>query len=652
MTGYGYVGEILDVDLSTNKVNKLAIGDYAVRFLGGRGIAAKLYWDNTPPQTAAYDPENRLVFITGPIAGFMGFSGCRWQICGKSPEMEPEAFSYANLGGSWGSWLKYAGFDGIAVSGQADGPVYILITDGKPEIRDASHLWGKTTVETEDILHSELGKDTRVLSIGPAGENRVTFATLLASENASGSSGFGGVMGAKNLKAIVVKADNRKRPTAAEPERVRELGALVRRMRIRNFEDYGHFLPGRMKLTSCYGCISGCTRFIYRAENGRQYKSFCQAAGVYMGQAMKYYGMEKGAEANRLAGRLCDEYGLDTAILSSILGWLAQCHQSGILNDAETGIPISRMGSIEFIETLVRKISNREGFGDILAGGVLRAARHIGRGSGELRSASTLSRSGESYEYDPRLMLANALSYATEPRRAVHLHHATNLPLNRWINWTDNKWKDAFLTTDVLRDIAEKYWGGVDACDFSTYKGKARASKQIQDYAYLKESLILCDLAWPIYQVRDIEPTIGFCTLESMIVKAITGRETDEQELITTGEKIYNLQRAILMREGWGGRQGDTLPDFLFTDPMQFVFFTRDCLAAGKDGERISLKGTVIDRASFEKLKDEYYALRGWDVVSGLQTKAKLAELKLGDVADELQRRGLLNMESGYINNP
>jgi aldehyde:ferredoxin oxidoreductase len=641
MAVYGYAGEILDIDLSNNKINRLATTDYTERFLGGRGIAARLYWDKIRPGAKAYDADNCLAIMTGPVAGFMGFSGCRWQVCGKSPEMEPEAFSYANLGGSWGAWLKYAGFDGIAVSGKAERPVYILVTDGIPEIKDASHLWGKTTVETEAVFHAEMGKDVRVLSIGPAGENRVTFATLLASENASGASGFGGVLGAKNLKAIVVKADNRKKPVAAEPERVKDLAALVRRLRITNFEDYGHFLPGTMKLTSCYGCISGCTRSIYRADNGRIYKSFCQAAGVYMGPAMKYYGMEKGAEANRLAGRLCDEYGIDTAVLSSMLGWLEQCYKAGILSDTETGMPLSKMGSVEFIDTLIKKMSRREGFGDILAQGVLRATKHIGKGAEQLRSAYTLSKSGESYEYDPRMMLTNALSYATEPRRAVYLHHATNLPLNRWVNWTENKWKDAFLSTEVLHNIAETYWGGIDAGNFITYKGKALASKQIQDYAYLKESLVLCDLAWPIYQVRDIDKSLGFCTVENRMVNAITGRGTDERELALTGERIYNLQRAILTREGWGGRSGDTLPEFLFTEPIQFVFFDRNCYVAGKDGERISLKGAVIDRAGFEKLKDEFYTLRGWDVSTGFQTAAKLNELGLGDVAEDLKGRGL-----------
>jgi aldehyde:ferredoxin oxidoreductase len=641
MTNYGYAGKILKIDLSTGRIDRLATGDYADLFLGGRGIAARIYWDETKPETGAYSAGNYLVFITGPLAGFMGFSGCRWQVCGRSPEMEPEAFSYANFGGSWGAYLKYAGYDGLAVTGQADKPVYIVINEGDAAIKDASYLWGKTTVETENILREELGQDTRVMSIGPAAESRVTFATILASENASGSSGFGGVMGAKKLKAVAVKADNRHRPPAADPEKVRELAALVRRMRTKNFEDYGHILPGKMKLTSCYGCISGCTRFIYKAENGHTFKSFCAASGVYMGPAMKYYGPEKGAEASLLAGRLCDKFGLDTITLSPLINWLDQCYQAGILSDKETGLPLSRIGSVEFIETLVRQLCLREGFGDILAQGVIRAAKYVGRGSEQLLSVKSLSRSGEGYEYDPRLMLANAISYATEPRRAVHIHHAVVLPLSRWFNWTEQKWKDAFLNTDILRDIAEKYWGGPDAFDFSTYRGKALAAMHIQNYGYLKESLILCDLAWPIYQVQDIDKNLGMGTLESRIVSAITGRQIDEAELLKTGERIYNLQRAILNRQGWGGRLGDTLPDFLFTEPVKGAFFDPGGLAPGKGGQIISRKGAVIDREQFEKLKDEYYTLRGWDVKTGFQTRAKLLELKLGDVADDLGKRGL-----------
>ncbi len=636
----GYAGKILDVDLSNNRLTELPTTNYAGRFIGGRGTAAKLYWDKTPPRTAAFDPANCLVVMTGPVAGFMGFSGCRWQVCARSSEMEPEAFSYANLGGSWGAWLKYGGFDGLVITGKADKPVYLLVTDNKLEIKSAVHLWGKTTIATENTLHAEYGRDARILCIGPAGENRVTFATMLAADNASGAGGLGAVMGAKNLKAIVIRIENRKRPSAAAPDKVSGLATLVREMRLKNFEDYGHFLPGNMKLTSCYGCISGCTRFIYRSAGGRIYKSFCQAGGVYIGPAMRYYGPEKGAEANRLAGRLCDEYGIDTAVLASMLGWLSECFQKGIVTEKDTGLPLSKIGSIEFIETLMYQLCYRQGFGDLLANGVLRAARQIGKGAGTLRTAA-LSRSGESFEYDPRLMLANAIFYATEPRRAVHLHHAVNLVLNRWVNWTENKWPDAFLDTAVLQDIATRYWGSPTAADFSTYEGKALAARRIQDYAYLKESLVLCDLAWPIYQVKDIDNSIDCLTLESRLVHAITGRDTDEQELFTAGERIYNLQRAILIRDGWGGRQDDTLPEFLFSEPLSGVFFDRQCRAAGQDGVLISLKGTTLDHNRFNQLMNEYYTIRNWDVATGLPTTTRLRTLDLPEIAADLHARGL-----------
>jgi aldehyde:ferredoxin oxidoreductase len=149
LTEYGYTGEILKIDLSNRSVSKLATAQYADRFLGGRGIAAKIYWDFVSPLTKAFDPENCLIFITGPVAGFTRFAGSRWQICGKSPQMRPETFSFANLGGNWGVWLKYAGYDGLIVTGKAERPVYLYIEDDdKVEFRDASHLWGKTNMET------------------------------------------------------------------------------------------------------------------------------------------------------------------------------------------------------------------------------------------------------------------------------------------------------------------------------------------------------------------------------------------------------------------------------------------------------------------------------------------------------------------------
>ena len=206
MAEYGYAGEILKVNLSTRKITREATSDYSARFLGGRGFAAKLYWNMVPADARALEPKNCLICATGPTTGFFGIAGCRWQICGKSPAHEPEAFSYANLGGKWGPALKSAGFDALAVQGKADRPVYLYVHGGVAEIRDASFLWGQSTFDTIDSIRLELGQEASVVTIGPAGEHQVVFATTLADEGASGGSGFGAVMGSKNLKAIAVAA--------------------------------------------------------------------------------------------------------------------------------------------------------------------------------------------------------------------------------------------------------------------------------------------------------------------------------------------------------------------------------------------------------------------------------------------------------------
>jgi aldehyde:ferredoxin oxidoreductase len=640
MSAPGYAGRILRIDLSRGTVTELETDGYSGRFLGGRGIAAKIYWDETAPGVKALGPENCLVFITGPVAGFTRFSGCRWQICGKSPQMHPESFSYANLGGSWGAWLKYAGYDGLVVTGKAERPTYISIENDKVQIKDASYLWGKTAVETQYLLRAQLGREAKVLSIGPAGENLVSFASILAAENASGSSGFGSVMGSKKLKAIAVISRDKKRPLPADPAALKTLAEKVYRLRTQNFEDYGHILPLKTRFTACYGCISGCTRGSYEGENGKQFKVFCQAGNVYLGPAMKYNG-DRGEEVNRLAERLCDENGLDTGVMSPIISWLDRCYEAGVLNDRDTGLPLSRIGSVEFVETLVRKICGRNGFGDILAQGILEAAEYVGSESQTLLNSLIMSRSGETRDHDPRLMPVNALLCAMEPRKPLQMVHATSLPLARWLNWKKG-WKDAFFSTEILQHLAKGYWGSPEAGDFSTYAGKALAAKRIQDYGYVKESLILCDLAWPIYQVNSPDESLGMFTLESQLLSAITGRQLSETGLGEIGERIFNLQRAILARQGWGGRAGDNLLSYLHQEPLSVVFYDPECIVPGKDGTPVSRKSAVVDRAGFEKLKDEYYTLRGWDEATGFQTKARLVKLGLADISAELEHRKLL----------
>ena len=213
-----------------------------------------------------------------------------------------------------------------------------------------------------------------------------------------------------------------------------------------------------------------------------------------------------------------------------------------------------------------------------------------------------------------------------------------------WVEWLNHK-EGAYISSDVIRGIAQKFFGSKLAVDFSTHEGKALATKMIQDREGAKESLILCNLLWPMEHTEYSENHLGDSSIESKVFSAVTGNELDENGLYHLGERIFNLQRAIFIREGHRGRQDDTLPEFFHTVPVEGARRNPDCLVPGKDGQPVSKKGTVVDREKFEKLKDDYYALRGWDVATGRQTTAMLRRLGLKDVAGELEQRGLVVRE-------
>ena len=638
MAKHGYAGEILKVDLPDGKITRLPTSDYTDRFLGGRGMAVKLYWDMVSPQTNAFDPENCFICATGPVAGFTGFAGGRWQVCGKSLTGEGEAFSYGNLGGRWGIWLKYAGYDGLVIQGKADKPVYLFINDGNVEIRDASHLWGRSSFEVHDTLQAELGDKVSVLTIGPAAENLVSFATVFADEEASGSGGLGAVMGSKMLKAIAVTGN--KKPSAADPARLRQIADRIREIgRKAPASIWG--VPGITSKRICFGCGMGCDRQMYTGEDGRLYKHFCQPTDLYQRPAMEYFG--EWNEVQMLAIRLCDGYGIDTAVIKGLILWLIDCYREGLLHEEDTGLPLSVAGSAEFIEVLTKKIAHREGFGDTLARGTIAAAESVGQRAREILGNSIATRANETKDYDPRLMMTTALLYATEPRRPIQQLHDVVAPLMFWLSWV-RKEENAYFTTDDLLDAAVKFWGSEIASNFSTYEGKALAAKIIQDRTYAKESLILCDMRWPMNLAYYPGGYFAETTLQSQIFSAITGKETDEAGLNMVGERIFNLQRAIQLRHGWNPIKDDVPLDYFFEQPLKEgeMFFDIDCLAPGKDGEVISKVGAILDREAFEKMKREYYKLRGWDVESGLPTRARLEELALGDISRDLEDRGLL----------
>ena len=468
----------------------------------------------------------------------------------------------------------------------------------------------------------------------------VTFATLLADEDSSLGSGFGAVAGSKKLKAIAVRG--RRKAKAANPEKLGELARYLRKLvktsRTRQVSYTAS--PWAQNKQICYGCTTGCHRAWFEAH-GKKGKFQCQASATYLLQAFSYY---RGTETNPievgfLANRLCNDYGLDTMFVQPMLIWMQLCKQAGILTDENTGMPLSKMGSLEFIEVMLRKIALRDGFGDALAQGILRAADLVGSGARELITDYVCNEAGHLNLYDPRIYITTGLLYAMEPRQPIQQLHDVAWPVLYWLRWIDRR-EDAFLSSEAIRALAKSVWGSELAADFSTYEGKALAAKMDQDYTYAKESLILCDFLWPM--IYNKYPDDGVGDLESKILSAVTGKEVDKEELYRIGERIFNLQRAILVRERHKGRESDKLLDVFYTMPLPPIptglRFNPECLVPGRGGFVISRKGEVVDRERFEKMKDEYYQLRGWDVASGLQTKAKLKEVGLQDIVEELVR--------------
>ncbi|MBA7476737.1 MAG: hypothetical protein GH156_02160 [Dehalococcoidia bacterium] len=636
----GYAGNILRVNLSDGSVDQVPTQDYEDLFLGGRGIAAKVYWDEVPPRINAFDPENRLIFITGPIAGVPGFAGSRWQVCGKSPIHN--RFSYCNLGGSWGAELKFAGYDGLVVYGKADRPVYLLVDGERVEIREATHLTGMGAISCRERLKEELGRAFRVVTIGAAGENRVVFAILVADNDSTGSSGLGAVMGSKNLKAIAVRGTRRK-VDVDDVEKARKLRERLR-LELKSRFAFDQMIlpslvnPDRMKKDVCYGCSSGCMRLTYRAMSGVTGKFMCQAGLFYEVRAKRYYG-----ELNEVpfeATKLCDDYGVDTHAIETMIMWLSRCHQAKILTDEITGIPLSKIGSKEFIEALLSKVSHREGFGDVLANGTHKAAETLGSKAQELIT-DYLTKTGYNSIYGARLYITTGLFYAMEPRLPIQQLHEISVLNMLWAMRTAGM-ENIHVTSEVMRAIARRFWGSEIAADFSTYEGKALAAAKIQDRQYAKECLVLCDFLWPISHSGLSEDHVGDPTLESQVCAAVTGRDIDERGLYKIGERVFNLQRAIHIREGHKGREDDSLEEFNFTVPLKGDFGNPGCIVPGKDGEILSRKGMVVEREKFEQMKDEFYQIRGWDAPTGFQKRAKLQELGLGGVAEKLAGEGLL----------
>ena len=644
-----YRGRILTINLTDGSTGIINTADYSSRYLGGRGIATALYFDLVPPEADAMGPENTLIAMTGPMAGLPAIGGSRWGLFAKSADTpKREHFSYGNLGGTFGAELKFAGLDGLVITGKAENPVVLVISGGKGEdevrLESADEWVGMGAESVLRALKESFGPKVKSFTTGPAGEAGIPFASVLAEGGASCSGGMGAVMGSKNLKAVVVRGTDRS-IRAADSKALNAISKRIRAWDRGNVKVWGmDFMaqgPETRKLP-CYGCMANCLRVKYTASDGTTGKYMCQSRFFYMALAWAYYGRENDIAFR--ANRLCDELGMDTWAIQDLVDWLVRCRDSGALSDEQTGLNLSTIGSLEFVESLLRMIIDRRGFGAEMALGAEKAAGELGG------AAETEFHHHDPYE--PRYCPVNTFLIPFESRIPIQQLHEAGLTVAKWSSWIQGT-EGAHVDTTVVQGIAKRFWGGEAAADFTTLEGKAEAARLIQNRQIAKECLCVCDWMYPVLDIpvtrngenRNKPVTAGMVgdpALEAEVLRAAIGGDWNEEELAELGARVFQLQRAIMLREGHRPLIDDVLPEEWHTVPLDGHVADPDCLVPGPGGEKVSRLGAKIDMKDYLPARDDYYALRGWDARSGLPSKNRLLALGLADVAADLAGRGLL----------
>ncbi len=611
----GWMGRILRVDLTRGEMREVPLDrDVAKDYIGGRGLGIYFLNRELNPDCEPLAPDNLLVMATGPLTGTGAPTGARYMIMTKSPLTG--AITCSNAGGRFPTELKRAGFDGLIFAGQAKRPVYLWIDNGQAELRDAAHLWGRSTHAATDMLREETDPRARVACIGPAGERLVRFAAVMnEKDRAAGRSGVGAVMGSKNLKAVAVrgrgqislanperfktfnqeilgrfKAANKKTPlgltvngTAGVVITTQHLGVLpTRNWQQGTFEGWeqihGETLTAKylVRNKACYACPIGCGR-ITRVEDdvfggegeGPEYET------IY---AMGANCMIDNLPAIIKANYICNELGLDTITMGATIACAMELVERGYLREDIVGRPLSWGDAAALVE-LTRQTGYREGFGDRLAEGSYRLAESCGH-----PELAMVSKKQEFPGYEPRGAQAMGLAYATSPIGGSHMRG-------------DPAYFELF--------------GIPERVDPLQWQGKARITKDFQDLSAIIDAAGLCIF----FAVRNLAgkqldvPPIGI--LEYL--NAATGADYALEELIQAGERIITAERRFLTRAGFS-RRDDTLPERLTTEPLP-------------DGPA---KGMVCH---LEAMLDEYYREQNWSA-DGIPTAERLAQLGLAGEKD------------------
>ena len=626
----GYHNKILHADLSTGKLEIEHPGEEFYRtYMGGSALGLYYLLRDTAPGIDPLGPENVLVLALSVLTGAPISGQSRMTAVAKSPLTD--AVGDSQSGGFFPAEMKFAGFDAIVIKGRAEEPVYLWVHDGEAELRSAEHLWGKITGEAEALIREELeDKRIEIAQIGPAGENLVRYAAIMNMSNrANGRTGMGAVMGSKNLKAVAVRGKDR--PDLMDRRGVIELA----KWGAANFEDsdaYGLGLFGTAEIVksqnraggqvtynwdsgyfekaealdgtvmattilkerdSCYACTVRCKRVV-EVKDG-PYKSDPHYGGPEY-ETLSTFGTFVGIDdlkAVAHANQLCNMYGMDTISCGATIAWAFNCFEEGLINADDTGGLELRYGNVEAMVQLTEMIGKREGFGDLLAEGSARAAERIGNGAEHL--VVTVKKQ-ELPAHMPQVKRSLGLIYAVNPFGADHQSSEH-----------DPSWRE------YPERMAEIGVTGEAQHPRVLNEEKVAFALKTQHAFSCLDTVNICQFvfgpAWQLYGMGQLAEA----------VRLITGWEVDVDELQQVGERRLNLLRAFNAREGIG-READVLPKKL-----------HKALVGGKSD------GYIVTEEEIEQAKDWYYAMSGWEISTGTPTRAKLEELELGWVADELQ---------------
>ena len=583
-----YLGKIMRINLSTQEVSEQVIDEHLYeKLLGGRGIAAKIYYDEIGPEVKPFDPENKLIFMTGPLTGVRLPSTTKFQLATKSPETG--MYMCSNSGGDFGPQLKMGGYDGLIIEGTAKAWTYLSIQDGKVEFHDASALLGLSTHETLESMKDAVGDGkASAMSIGPAGERLVKISYICVDTRAFGRGGAGAVLGSKKLKGIVVRgtgkipvangekiddirkgaiknlretrANHTKYGTPQYIETINELGCMpTRNFQTTYFEGgnkvnahvmYDQYLE---KNYACYMCPLACGK-VNEVKEG-PYKG-ARARTEF--ESIALLGPDCGVDdfaAVVKANQMCDELGIDTMSGGHAVALTMELYEKGLISKDDTEGIDARFGNAEALMGIIELIAERRGIGDLLAEGM--------NGIKEKKpewAPYILDVKGMPFAaYDPRGFYGNALTYGTSSRGACH-----NVG-----GWT--------IRHELMSDQYDRF----------ALKGKGLLVKTIQDNRAYVDSLGLCTVVRGSMNFSD-NPT-------GEVMESVTGYDFTP-ELLDIGERVYSLERVILNREGIR-REHDLLPERTI----------KEAVPSGP------IKGQTLTAQMYDEMLDEYYTERGWD---------------------------------------